>query len=159
MLVKAPLHQKFSLIIFGWSQILMDIQPLIALITNAGPLHGFSHTYVGATLLAILSALTGKYLAEFIFKNLPHYESNRISWKVALISAFIGTYSHIVLDSIMHRDMQPFYPFSDANGLLGLISVESLYRFCVYSALLGGALHFLLKFVNAWHSNEDKGEI
>ena len=49
MLIKSLLHGSFSLMIFGWSQILMDLQPLFAMITNEGKLHGFSHTFLGAS--------------------------------------------------------------------------------------------------------------
>ncbi len=62
--LKALLQGSFSLMVFGWTQIVMDIQPLIAMITSEGKLHGFSHTFLGATLIAILSALTEKYLSE-----------------------------------------------------------------------------------------------
>lgn len=43
----------------------MDIQSLNVLLMDEGYLHGFSHTYLGATLIAIASAVSGKYLAEF----------------------------------------------------------------------------------------------
>jgi hypothetical protein len=43
----------------------MGIQPLIVLIMNEGYLHGFSHTYLGATLLAIFATLSGKHFSEF----------------------------------------------------------------------------------------------
>ena len=53
--VKAILQGSFSLMIFGWTQIVMDIQPLIVMITGEGHLHGFTHTYVGAVLIAIIA--------------------------------------------------------------------------------------------------------
>ena len=65
MLIKSLLHGSFSLMIFGWSQILMDLQPLFAMITNEGKLHGFSHTFLGASLIAVIAVLTGKHLSEF----------------------------------------------------------------------------------------------
>lgn len=60
--IKSLMGGSFSLMVFGWTQIVMDIQPLIVLISGDGHLHGFSHAYIGARLLAILSAITGKYL-------------------------------------------------------------------------------------------------
>ena len=62
---KALLQGSFSLMVFGWTQVIMDIQPLVVLISGDGHLHGFTHTFIGATLLAVVSALTGKYAAEF----------------------------------------------------------------------------------------------
>lgn len=46
--IKAILQSSFSFMVFGWTQIIMDIQPLVVLITGEGHLHGFTHTYVGA---------------------------------------------------------------------------------------------------------------
>ena len=63
-----------------------------------------------------------------------------ISWPAAIAGAFVGAYSHVFLDSIMHSDMQPFAPVSQANGLLHLISVDALHVVCVLSGVLGALL-------------------
>ncbi|TWT38786.1 hypothetical protein [Blastopirellula retiformator] len=145
--IKAASQGSFSLMVFGWSQIIMDLQPLIALTTGQGHLHGFSHTYVGATLLMIVSAVSGKYLGEFGLRVLRIFSpGDAISWRVAFLSAAIGCYSHVLLDSVMHADMAPFYPLSDANPLLRLVSVRMLHVFCVYSGLVGGGVYFWLQF-------------
>ena len=68
LVVKACMQGAFSLMVFGWTQIVMDIQPLIVLISGEGHLHGFTHTYVGAILIALFAALTGKYLSELGLK-------------------------------------------------------------------------------------------
>lgn len=34
---------------FGWTQIIMDLQPLIVVMTGIGCLQDFTHTYIGAT--------------------------------------------------------------------------------------------------------------
>ena len=44
--------------------------------------------------------------------------------------AFIGTYSHVFLDGIMHADLQPYAPFSTANNMLGFVSIDALHLFC-----------------------------
>lgn len=146
IVIKAVLQASFSLMVFGWAQIVMDIQPLIVLLTGEGELHGFSHTYVGASLLAVFSALSGKYLSEiglYVLGMNPDWQV-KISWWVAVISAFIGSYSHVAIDSIMHSDMEPFYPFSERNALLGIISVDLLHKLCLYSGLIGGALYYFI---------------
>src|SRR5688500_10795308 len=112
ILVKALLQGSFSLMVFGWSQIVMDIQPLVAIVTGEGRLHGFTHTYVGSTLIAIFSAVTGKYLSQWALVVLSNGAQRGITirWSVAFSSAFIGAYSHVILDSIMHTDMEPLSP-------------------------------------------------
>lgn len=134
ILVKALLQGSFSLMVFGWSQIIMDIQPLIAIVTGKGKLHGFTHTYIGSTLIAIFSAVMGKYLSRWALVVISNGAQRGINirWRVAFLSAFIGSYSHVLLDSIMHTDIEPLSPFSQSNELLGLISVATLHKFCLY---------------------------
>ncbi len=150
--VKAVLQSSFSLMVFGWTQILMDIQPLIVMITGLGHLHGFTHTYVGAIMIAVASAATGKFLGEFGLKLLQIKENGQISipWWVCITSALIGSYSHVLLDSIMHSDVEPYFPFSSANGFLGILSVKALHQLCLYSGLVGGVLYFLIQYYRKW---------
>lgn len=145
ILVKALLRGSFSLMVFGWAQIIQDIQPLVVLITGEGRLHGFTHTFVGATLLGIFSALTGKGMSEWGLRILfgPVRGAVSIAWWVVWLSAFTGTYSHILLDGIMHLDMTPLQPFSNHNPLLGLISVSALHKLCVYTGIVGGVVYFV----------------
>ncbi len=147
---KAFLQGSFSLMIFGWAQIVMDIQPLIVLISGQGHLHGFSHTYIGASLLAVVSALSGKYLSEYglILIGISKKDNPiQIIWWVAIMSAFSGTFSHVILDSIMHYDIEPLYPFDTSNDLLGVISDENIYKLCVYSGMIGAFCFYLVQFL------------
>ncbi len=149
ILLKSILQGSFSLLIFGWSQIVMDLQPLIAMITNEGKLHGFSHTFIGAILIAIVSALSGKYLSEFGLKLIVTSKDAKpikISWFVAISSSFIGTFSHVILDAIKHRDIFPYFPFTEYNNFLGIISVSNLYKFCLYCGLIGVAIYYFVLF-------------
>lgn len=149
IVIKLFLQGSFSLLVFGWAQIVMDIQPLLAILSGAVQLHGFSHTYLGATLLAVFSAATGKSLAQFGLRwlRIATTDSHEIRWRVVIPSAFIGSYSHVALDSIMHADVRPFYPLSEANGLLGMVSVDLLQSACLYSGIVGGALYFAVRAI------------
>ena len=144
ILIKAILQGSFSLMVFGWTQIVMDIQPLIVMITGEGHLHGFTHTYVGAVLIAIIAALSGKYLSEIGLRILGVAKGQpvKILWRVALLSAFISSFSHVLLDSIMHTDVEPFYPITLINNFHGFVSIEILHKFCLYSGLLGTAMYY-----------------
>ncbi|MEP1551153.1 MAG: metal-dependent hydrolase [Paraglaciecola sp.] len=145
ILIKSLLRGSFSLMVFGWTQIVMDIQPLIVLLSGEGHLHGFSHTYIGATIIAILAGISGKYLSEFglMVLRISKYENPiSIAWWVVFLSAFIGSFSHVLLDSIMHLDVEPFYPFTLDNAFLGVISVPVLHKVCLYSGLIGAAIFY-----------------
>ena len=155
LLTKAILQSSFSLMIFGWAQLIMDLQPLFVMFAKAGNLHGISHTIFGATVIALVSALTGKWFSGHVLKwlnkdftksqksllNLPKF----INYKVAFLSAFIGTYSHVLLDSIIHSDLKPLFPFSTQNSILNLISHEKVNKICIYSGLAGAILYFFIR--------------
>ena len=45
--VKAAMDKKFSLLTYAWAQVVMDLQPLIVILTRRGRTHGITHTFVG----------------------------------------------------------------------------------------------------------------
>jgi membrane-bound metal-dependent hydrolase YbcI (DUF457 family) len=53
------------------------------------------------------------------------------------MTGLIGTYSHILLDGIMHADMNPLWPFADGNPLLGLLDVGLLHVVCAICGVVG----------------------
>lgn len=144
LLVKAVLQGSFSLLVFGWAQILMDIQPLVVILTGDGHLHGFSHTFIGATLIGAVAALSGKYAAEFGLRVIREARHLPVRWPVAWGSAFIGSYSHVLLDGVMHTDVEPFAPFHDGNPFQALISIDALHTLCLVSAGLGAVLYYAI---------------
>jgi len=143
ILIKSILQGSFSLLIFGFTQIMMDLQPLFSIITGFGDLHGFSHTYIGATLIGIISGIFGRYIIYFIIKY--RKIAINLSWKTVFVSAFIGSYSHIILDSIMHSDMNPYYPVSISNNLFNILSNQMLHDFCLASGAAGFVLYEIIR--------------
>lgn len=137
LLVKAAAPRRFSLVIFGVSQVAIDVEPVVGLFRGAAVLHGFSHTLTGATLIALASVVVGRPLCERVLSML-NGRPTAIGATAAWSGAFIGTYSHLVLDGMMHLDMKPFAPLTDANPILGTMSVLGIYLFCVASAVVGG---------------------
>jgi membrane-bound metal-dependent hydrolase YbcI (DUF457 family) len=138
-LFKAVGGRRFSFMIFGGSQVLMDIEPLIRMARHDGILHGTSHTVLGAFAVGIVAAAGGRPVSEFVLRllRIPHHS---LTWKVSFISAFIGTYSHILLDAVMHKDMSPLWPFMAGNTLLDVMPLLWLHILCVLSGLLGIAI-------------------
>ena len=148
LLIKSLMQGSFSLMVFGYTQIVMDLQPLFVMISGEGHLHGFTHTYMGAILIAFFSATTGKYLSEFglVVLRISPGTPIKISWWVTFLSAFIGSFSHVFLDSIMHGDVQPFYPLSLVNNFQGIVSIDDLHKICMYSGLIGAVIYYALNY-------------
>lgn len=132
----APRHVSF--LAFCAANVLIDTEPLYFMLTAQDPLHRFFHSYVGATLAMAATVaifLLALQLAARI--RLPDvFGWQGLTRRQVLGGAVAGSYSHIVLDSLMHADIRPLAPFSQSNALYGLISIEALQWLCVACAAL-----------------------
>jgi membrane-bound metal-dependent hydrolase YbcI (DUF457 family) len=145
----APGHVSF--LAFCASNALIDVEPLYYMLTGGPPLHRFFHTYIGASLVAIntilLFAMTRRLAPVLALPDIFQWQSLRLA--PVTFGAFIGTYSHIVLDSVMHSDIRPFAPFTDANPLLHAMPLDALHWFCVGTGVAGVAVlcvrHLLMR--------------
>lgn len=133
---KAIGGRNFSFMVFGGSQILMDIEPLIGILHNKPILHGPTHTLLGALILGAIAAAIGKPISVFVLKLLK-IRHDPFTWLAAISGAFVGTYSHVLLDGIMHSDMSPWWPLSSGNPQLGIISIGQLQFGCFLAGALG----------------------
>jgi hypothetical protein len=145
--MKAACGRHFSFLVFAFSQVAIDIEPIVRFLRGDAMLHGFTHTYLGGTLIGVFALLAGRPFCEYVLRRFQADSSSavlvwlhgpdRISWTAAATGAFAGVYSHVFLDSIMHDDMQPFAPWLQANAMHLAISVDELHLACVASGLAG----------------------
>ena len=147
--LKAIAPHRFSWGVFALTNVAIDLEPITYYLITLYPSHRFFHTIIGATLIAILCATYGRRLCELAIKTLHgELQDKEVKWlgkasignTAAWSGALIGAWSHLLLDSLMHEDIKPFSPFTDANPLLGVISVGTLNALCVVSGLLGVVL-------------------
>ena len=75
--------------------------------------------------------------------KIPHHP---FTWAASFAGAYLGTFSHILLDGLMHPDMHPWWPFGTSNGLLGAVDLVWLHLGCVVAAFVG-ALGYALRAV------------
>lgn len=134
---KAIGGRHFSFMVFGGSQVLMDIEPLIGILRGKAVLHGYTHTLAGALAIGIIAALIGKPISAYVLAALriPHYP---LTWIAAFSGALAGTFSHVAFDAVMHSDMRPWWPFASSNGLLHVIQTDRLHVVCMALGALGG---------------------
>ncbi len=148
-LFKAIGGRHFSFMVFGGSQVMMDIEPLIGLIQNKPILHGYTHTLVGALLIGLAAALIGKPISSWVLRLLA-IAHHPLTWRASFAGAMLGTFSHIVLDAVMHSDINPWWPIALGNDLLQIMPVGSLHLWC-----LGlGALSWVAIGVRAHHQGK-----
>lgn len=144
-LIEGP---HLSLTMFTLTQITMDLEVVMRLMAGIYPLHGFTNTIIGATVVLIVTVALGKPVCEWVLRwwnrNLSPAQSRwmqvseRISWRAACLGGLLGVGSHFILDAIMHSDARPWAPFSEGNTFVGLLSIEQLNLLCLLCLLVGG---------------------
>lgn len=135
---KAIGGRHFSFMVFGGTQVMMDIEPLVGIIRDSDVLHGYSHTLAGAALIGALAGMIGRPISVLALKWL-RIAHPPFTWTASFAGAWLGSFSHIVLDAIMHADMKPWWPIVSGNRLLDWISIDQLHLFCVALGVLGAA--------------------
>jgi hypothetical protein len=145
--VKAVMPRHFSLSVFCFAQIITDVETCYHLIRWEYPLHRWLHTYLGASAVAVFCIVVGRPLCQIALRVWNHWQNapfkryfhfdDRISVTSAIVGAFLGTYSHVFLDSVMHADVAPFRPFSAQNPLHGLVGWITLHALCLVLGVVG----------------------
>ncbi|MDO8624861.1 MAG: hypothetical protein Q7R47_02165 [Candidatus Diapherotrites archaeon] len=126
------------------ANIIIDIEPFLVIFGGLdGPVHGLTHTFLGALVIGTLLAIAIKPIAARIE---PAMKKIRLGSSTAFsaigISAVGGIALHVVLDSVLYTDIQPFFPLQ-ANPLLGLLSFDAVYGLCVVLGIIGIVLYGL----------------
>jgi len=144
LLAGVILFPYFDLVAMLVASVILDIEPMLVLFLSlGGPLHGITHTYLVATIVSFIVAgalwVLRKPIAFFaeIFGVIQEPRKVRI-----LAASIFGTYSHVLMDSFLYGEMNPFYPIL-GNPFLGLIASSLIYQFCLYCGLIGIVLYFV----------------
>jgi hypothetical protein len=143
LLAKALLPRQVSFAGFVASQVAIDLEPLIRLLSGDPLLHGKVHTLVVAVPLGLVTgAITGVALGRFFPRTASANETVRHEATVGagMLGGILGGASHPLLDGLMHGDVYPFWPFHYGNPLLHLVPPTSVFLGC----LLAGALAILI---------------
>jgi hypothetical protein len=147
MVVKAAAPRHFSIVVFGLTQIAIDLEVLRHLARHDHAVHAFWHTYLGATIIAAVMMIVGKPVSQWA-KRLWNYAAarglewdwtvdGRTTWPASCAGAVLGAYSHVFLDSMCHLDDRPLGPWSSANPLRGLVTCRDLGVGCLVLGVAG----------------------
>ena len=159
-LLKVIAPRYFSWTIFAISNVLIDLEPVVLFLLIGDPAHPWLHTLPGAVAVAAVAALFGRKPCEWILswwnRNLaPGWQCRLLAVEpciprgTAWISAFVGTLSHLGLDSIMHADVEALWPIFSGNSIQGAISLEALHALCVAAAAIALIIVLLVRCFQA----------
>lgn len=137
------------------ASVIVDVEPFLVLALNLNyPLHGFFHSLLGGTLLALPLALVMYRIRDKFSPLLSFFKlEQKVSFKRVLAAALSGIYIHILLDSRGYTDIQPFYP-SNYNPLLttGIFAGLDAYIFCIWS-FYGAAIIYVIRLGLIWRKS------
>ncbi len=148
LLVKAIASRSFSFGTFVAVQVVIDLETLYHLIRRDWPVHRELHSLVGGAAVGVALGVAVWLAGSMFVRRLPLWPAVRaeVSFMGTLVGGLVGGISHSILDGMMHRDVRPYWPFSEAPGWSGMVSVGALHLACVLSGVLGcGILWLTLK--------------
>jgi len=128
-----------SFIAFVAANCITDVESIYNVLRGNFPVHRFLHTFVGAALVGAMTMALFMFMRWLVRKApLPNwFEWQQLTLAPVIVGALLGSFSHIVLDGIMHADMHPFAPWSDANPFLHAVSLSTLHWACIVTGVAG----------------------
>ena len=149
VLIKSAAGGHLSLIVFALAQVTMDLEVLARFALGSTRLHGFTNTFLGATVVVFVTVPIGKPVGEYLLRwwnrNLSAGQEKwltvevDITWVAAWTGGILGVYLHFVLDAMMHWEARPWAPFSLDNPFAGALSIDQLNWLCLVCFGLGVA--------------------
>jgi len=140
LLLKSAAPRQLSILSYAAANVVIDLESLYHLLHHDWPVHRWAHTFVAASLIGtavglVLSIALRRAAAQDT-PRAPAF-SGELNQIALIVGGFLGGVTHPLLDGLMHPDIRPFQPFTDANPLLGAVSLPLLLRLCVGTGLLG----------------------
>lgn len=125
------------------ASVAIDIEPIYCLATDSCGLHGILHTYVGASMSTIF-VIPIIYFAKKPLQRLSDHLGVRqdYSIKSIVVGALVGAWSHVFLDSFLYSDLLLFWPVSDRNPFVAVISSDIIYLITIIGFVAGAAVYF-----------------
>jgi membrane-bound metal-dependent hydrolase YbcI (DUF457 family) len=126
-----------------------DIQPLIIIFFNqTGTLHGpLLHSFLGSTILLALPLTAIVFILKKPLQTITSFLklNQKPTLKTILIGTLIGLCSHILLDTPLYTDIQPFYPITQ-NPLLSHNpnTSHTIYTACTTSFIIALAMYTII---------------
>jgi hypothetical protein len=128
--------------------VIQDIEGIYALLFPATGLteHGFLHSFAGALVIGLIvggsSFVFHKLIRkiDFNFENPIPFDLPKYSLPICLLSALIGTFSHIFIDAFLYDDLILFYIIPIENPFLGILTWEAIYFLCIICFVIGAVI-------------------
>jgi hypothetical protein len=134
----------FSFLLFCCTQVAIDLESGYHLLRGDWPVHRFLHTFIGAAIMSTVGVFSLRPAATAALRYLARSRalarwigSPEIPWQAAATTAIVGCVGHVIPDSIMHSDVEPFAPFAAANPFFEAVDLGTLHLALVVLGIVG----------------------
>ena len=157
LLVALLLYPLLDIPAFIVASLALDFEPLLWML-NLLPwsMHGRFHSIT-------LSIPVGLVVASFfiLYRRyskpllLPSAFAQEPGWKKTAISSVAGVWGHVLLDALVHSDMNLFWPVQ-GNPFYQAVDYSTVINFCIISLPLALIMYMIRSTVRAWNLRKDK---
>ncbi|WP_407355113.1 DUF4184 family protein [Methanolobus sp. WCC5] len=126
-------ERRMNLIAILLGSMIIDLRATYCLFSGCRPLHGPLHTFIGATVIALLLAWLVFSQRQWLQKTTDKMRIEQTYSLVTVIAgSVIGTWSHVLFDSFIYTDIRPLWPLT-INPFIGAVGTETIYMACMLS--------------------------
>ena len=131
LLLKGLAPGRVSLSAFVLANLVIDAESVANLLLGRSPVHATLHTLAGALAVGALAGLA-------VWRAAPRrWGRGETGLAPALAGGLLGGLGQTALDAVMHADLRPLLPVSEANPWLGAVDLGALHLACVVAGALG----------------------
>ena len=130
------------------ANVIVDVEPFLVLILGMNyPLHGYLHTYLIGSLVALILYFIMVQVRPFLDSIMKYFGFEQSGGRKSIVLASIfGIWLHITMDSTLYMDIQPLFPIGLNPFYIGLEAIAPVYDLCRNTVLLSIFL-FLVLFI------------
>jgi hypothetical protein len=148
-LIGLPLRRWIDIPVFVLANVVIDFEPLAVMVFRLDyPLHGYFHTLLIGGVLGALWGLAAypfrpvwRFLMELV--GLP-YQPTLLKM---MVSGMLGIWLHVIIDSMYHNDMNPFFPIT-GNPFYGIVSYSMVVSVCKASMIAALVIYAFMALHN-----------
>ncbi|MDI3539211.1 MAG: hypothetical protein PWR29_444 [Methanolobus sp.] len=140
LFIGVAFEKRVNLFSILLGSIIIDIRAAYCLFAGCWPLHGLLHNFLRAALIAaIITWLLFSQRARLQKVTDRLRIRQTYSFASLFLGSLAGTWSHVLLDSLLYTDIRPLWPLT-ANPLHGMLGTGTVYLICMLLFLPAAAI-------------------